>query len=181
MPFVASCRSVSSMAASIGDVDLIALDSLCEGVSQGALAPGTIDWLGKELDGLNDRPVVIALHHPPFDCRIPHMDKTKLKNASELLSIVGNHQAAHVIICGHVHRFICRHEASSPIMIGPSPAHAVSLDHRPDGAPEFFMETGGFLLHCFDSETSAFTSEYIPIGPFDGPFPFFADDRLGKG
>ncbi|MEM8836551.1 MAG: phosphodiesterase [Pseudomonadota bacterium] len=160
----------------IGNLDVLALDSLDEGKSYGRLAPETLKWLSEELDRLKGEPVLIAIHHPPFDCGIAHMDAIKLQDPDAFLSVVSEHQAARLIICGHVHRFIYRQTAPSPMVIAPSPAHSVALDHRPDGASEFFMEPGGFLLHSFDSETASFTSEYVPVGPFEGPHPFFGGE-----
>lgn len=160
----------------IGELDVLALDSLYEGKSHGHLAPETLSWLADELDRFKDTPVLVALHHPPFDCGIVHMDEIKLQNSDAFVSTIAEHSAPHMVICGHVHRFICRYEKPSPMLIAPSPAHIVALDHRRDGPSEFLMEPGGLLLHSFDSETSAFTSEYVPIGPFEGPFPFFDNE-----
>ena len=92
-----------------------------------------------------------------------------------LLDQLAVHHGPRLMICGHVHRFIAGQAAEGPYVISPAVAHAVTLDHRPDGPSTFTMEPGGFLLHCYVDRPGGgcFTSEYVPVGPFDGPYEFY--------
>lgn len=155
-----------------GDVHVLALDCLVSGKAHGFLTPETLNWLEKELALLGSEPAIIALHHPPFLTGIRHMDAQPLHNAQELLQLIARHPGAKITICGHVHRYITSHQACGPVTIGPSVAHAVSPDLTADGASQFCLEPGGFLLHSYDSSSKVFSSHYLPVGPYAGPFPF---------
>ncbi len=62
-------------AVDIGDLRLIALDTVVPGHSEGALCEERLQWLELQLTASEGRPVVIAMHHPPFETLIGHMDK----------------------------------------------------------------------------------------------------------
>jgi len=77
-------------ATDIGPLRLIALDSMEPGQSGGTLCAARLAWLAGQLDAARDRPVIVALHHPPFDCGIAHMDRIRLiGGCEELARIVG--------------------------------------------------------------------------------------------
>lgn len=155
-----------------GDIHVLALDSLVSGKAHGVLTSQTLDWLEEELEQAGKEPVVIALHHPPFMTGIGHMDAQPLHNPENLLELVSRYEGPAMTICGHVHRYITSHQRCGPVMIGPSVAHAVHPDLTQDGASQFSMEPGGFLLHSFDASLNLFSSYYLPVGPFPGPYPF---------
>lgn len=155
-----------------GDVHVLALDSLVSGKAHGELTPETLAWLEAELAQLGDAPAMIALHHPPFRTGIRHMDAQPLHRPKELLEAVSRHQGAKITICGHVHRYITSHQICGPVMIGPSVAHAVHPDLTEGGASQFSLEPGGFLLHSYEKASNLFSSHYLPVGPYPGPFPF---------
>ena len=50
-------------------VRLIALDTLVPGKGHGELCAERLDWLEARL-GESDRPTILFMHHPPFDCGI---------------------------------------------------------------------------------------------------------------
>src|SRR5271156_3132713 len=60
--------------ADIGPLRLIALDSVVPGQSAGNLCDARLAWLEAQLETSQDKPVIVALHHPPFECGIGHMD-----------------------------------------------------------------------------------------------------------
>ncbi|WP_120496517.1 phosphodiesterase [Kiloniella sp. EL199] len=157
-----------------GDCHLITLDSLVTGSPHGLLTDKTLDWLKCELGELGNEPVSIALHHPPFVTGIGHMDRQRLRNSEQFLNIVAQHKGAKQVICGHVHRHITYFDKRCPIVISPSPAHAVALDHRENGPSDFTLEPGGILLHTLIPETRdyCFRSEFVPVSPFKGPYSF---------
>lgn len=162
---------------SIDDLTLLCIDSSVPGASHGELTETTTDWLASQISDLGNRPVMVAFHHPPFDSGVGHMDRQRLRDPSRLFEILGGHQGPHQMICGHVHRFITSQTPAGPAVIAPGTSHAVALDHREDGASAFRMEPGAFLMHSFDDRSgfAGFTSEYVPVGPFDGPYLFYPD------
>ncbi|MCM2293090.1 phosphodiesterase [Allorhizobium sp. BGMRC 0089] len=156
---------------------VIGLDTLVEGEPYGLLTDETLAWLEKVLNGLDDRPVLIALHHPPFITRIGHMDRQNLKNGDALFAVLAQAKGEVRLACGHVHRMIATVQAGHAVFIAPSPSHAVALDHRPDGRPDLMLEPGGMLLHHYQptAEYSAIVTEQLPVGDYPGPYPFFPD------
>jgi len=62
----------------LGDLQLIALDSTLARQSFGAIDAHGLAWLEESLLACVDRPVVIAMHHPPFLTQIGHMDEIGL-------------------------------------------------------------------------------------------------------
>lgn len=162
----------------LADFDVIGLDSLVEGRAHGELTDDTLAWLADRLDVLAGRPVLLALHHPPFDTGIVDMDRQKLKAPHGLLAAARGHTGPIQIICGHVHRHITTMIGSVPAMIAPAPAHAVTFDLRPDEPATLTFETGAVLIHEWRQQngTGQFLSQLSPIGPFDGPHPFRDSD-----
>ncbi|MEO8558198.1 MAG: hypothetical protein ABI439_03990 [Rhodospirillales bacterium] len=60
------------------------------------------------------------------------------------------------------------------VMTCPSPAHQVMLDLAAHARARFKMEPPGFLLHWWSGQ--GLVSHLMPIGQYDGPYPFFGDD-----
>ena len=76
----------------VGPMTLIALDTCVPERSEGALDAVRLAWLEDALAASRARPVVIAMHHPPFRTLIGHMDKIGLLvGAPELEAIVARH------------------------------------------------------------------------------------------
>src|ERR1044072_3398575 len=80
-------------------VRLIDLDTLVPGKGHGALCDERLGWLEARL-GESDRPTVLFMHHPPFDCGIDAFDDMKVNEGGERLAAV-------VARPGTVHRGTC--------------------------------------------------------------------------
>lgn len=168
-----------SYAVDIGGLRMIMLDSSVPNHAHGELAPRTLAWLDNELAVAPARPVLIALHHPPFMTGIRHMDVQNCVNAAALEEVLRRHPQVLGAVCGHVHRTVLTTFAQRSAAIGPSPAHVVSLDLAPDGPPNFSLEPPAILLHVWDpASPSRLTTHWVPIGQFAGPHPFF--DSSGR-
>lgn len=71
----------------------------------GYLCDKRLDFLRAALAGAQGRPVVIFMHHPPFDTHFPGMDRIKLWNHADFRACLTGHDVRQ-IICGHIHRSI---------------------------------------------------------------------------
>ncbi|HEY1608179.1 MAG TPA: phosphodiesterase [Paraburkholderia sp.] len=164
-------------AVDIGPLRVLALDSVVPGQSGGALCDERLDWLAAQLDAARDKPVVIALHHPPFDCGIAHMDAIRLapKASLRLEALVARHPNVERVLCGHVHRPIFVRFGGTIAAAVPSPAHQVTLDLREDGPSAFSLEPPAFALHRYQPRTGIVT-HHAYVGDADGPYPFYSDD-----
>jgi 3',5'-cyclic AMP phosphodiesterase CpdA len=129
----------------VGALQLIALDTVVPGASHGALCPQRLAWLATELERQRERPVILALHHPPFQTLIGHMDEIGLREgAAELEALVARHPQVQRLVCGHLHRSIQARFGGSLAMTAPSPAHQVCLDLAPDATSAWTLEPPGF-------------------------------------
>jgi 3',5'-cyclic AMP phosphodiesterase CpdA len=156
----------------IGDLQLIALDTTVRGQSHGALDAHRLDWLARELDLVSDRPVVIAMHHPPFTTLIGHMDKIGLlQGREELEQIISRHPNIERVICGHLHRAIDVRFGGTIASTSPAPAHQVVLDLHPEAVSQWNLEPGGLRVHAWTTHTGLVTHT-LPVGEFEGPYPF---------
>lgn len=160
-------------AVDIGDVRLIALDSVVHGRSEGALCAQRLQWLEAELKASSTRAVIVALHHPPFDTLIGHMDKIGLlQGRAELEAIIAQHPNVQRIVSGHLHRSIQVAFGRTVALTSPSTAHQVCLDLAPDAASAWTMEPPGFMLHALPPG-QRLISHTVASGTFDGPHPFW--------
>lgn len=153
-------------------VRLIALDTLVEGKPHGELCEERLAWLESRLDEQGDRPVILFMHHPPFDCGIAAFDHARLQHGDRRLAeLVRRHGNVERAVCGHVHRPIQVRWAGTMASIAPSTAHQATLDLH-DGAPlSMMMEPPAIALHHWRPQ-SGLVTHVSYIGDFDGPKPF---------
>jgi len=156
----------------LGALQLIALDTVVPGASEGSLCDKRLAWLARELESHSDTPVVIAMHHPPFKTLIGHMDDIGLlRGAAELEALVSQHPNIERVICGHLHRAIQVRFGGTIAATVPSPAHQVCLDLAPDAASAWALEPPGFGLHVLPAG-GRLVSHTVASGAYEGPFPF---------
>lgn len=154
----------------LGPVRLLALDTVVPRQPHGALCAQRLGWLRERL-AEDTRPVVIAMHHPPFATGIGHMDDMGLREgAAELEALVAAHPQVQAVLCGHLHRSIQTRFGGALASTCPSPAHQIALNLQalePDG---YVMEPPGFQLHLWHGQR--LVSHTLPIGDFGGTRPF---------
>ena len=158
----------------VGPLRVIALDSLQPGASPGQLCEARLVWLATQLDAARDRPVVVALHHPPFVCGIGHMDALRLDPAASarLAALIAQYPNVERVICGHVHRPMFVRFGGTIASAVPSPAHQVALDLRDDAPSAFMMEPPAFALHHYDA-ASGIVTHHAYVDDAAGPYPFY--------
>ena len=164
-------------AVDVGPLRLVALDSQMPGLSGGQLCEARLAWADAQLAQAQGKPVVLALHHPPFVSGIGHMDEQRLDphSAERLAAIVSRYPNVERVICGHVHRPIFTRFAGTIASTVPAPAHQVALDLRENAPSAFRLEPPAFALHRYTPETGIVTHHaYVDEG--EGPFPFYETD-----
>ncbi len=166
-------------AVDVGPLRLLALDTVVPGRSEGALDAERLAWLEEQLAAAAGRPVVIAMHHPPFQTLIGHMDNIGLlAGGPELEAIVAGHSNVERIICGHLHRAIDVRFAGTIASTAPGPAHQVCLDLDPDAVSAWTLEPPAFRVHAWNPHEQRLVSHLAASGTFEGPYPFFEDGVL---
>jgi len=157
---------------------LLALDTVEPGVPHGRLCAKRLQWLADALDRHRGEPVVIAMHHPPFETLIGHMDRIGLvEGADALAEILKGHPTVERVICGHLHRTIYSRVGGSVVSTAPSPAHQVCLDLATDAESAWILEPPGFHLHAW-SGPGCMVTHVAAVGRFDGPHPFHDGGKL---
>jgi len=160
-------------------LDLLLLDSSVPGEPHGLLDAATLTWLDQTLARSADRPALVFLHHPPFATGIAHMDRQALRNPDDLAAVIGRHRRTRLIAAGHVHRAVLTSFAGVAATICPAPNHAVDLDLTEARVPSLRIEPPGLHLHVWlegAGDQGRLVTHFVPIGDFEGPYPFFAAD-----
>ncbi|MCB1835956.1 MAG: phosphodiesterase [Geminicoccaceae bacterium] len=165
-PLAASFAGLSTMyadspylqySADIGPIRLLALDTLVEGRSEGALCNDRLDWLALELAGA-ERPVMVMMHHPPIRCGIVGMDRIRLiEGEKRFANVIAGHANIECIVTGHVHRSIVSRFAGTIVQVCPGIAHQVDLDLTPDAPVAIRAEPPAFLIHNVGEDGSVVT------------------------
>ena len=85
----------------IGDVDVVLVDSTTPGRNYGTLDAESLAWLEGVLATSPSRPALVFMHHPPFVTGISHMDVQNLRNADDLADTLRRHRRAPTAILHH--------------------------------------------------------------------------------
>lgn len=149
---------------------VIGLDTLVSGSAHGEIAPATAEFLKRQLAALGGKPVLIGFHHPPFTVGIEAMDRQNLTNANVLAEAICDYEGEVQLVCGHLHRTISGLFGGRLCQVAPGPSHAVTLDQRHAAENSLTVEPGGLMLH--EWRGGRFLSHLLPVGAFDGPYPF---------
>lgn len=166
----------------VGALRIVMMDSTVPGKPHGSMCAERLKWLDEALSEEPTRPTIVALHHPPFETGIRHMDVQNCHNAEALAAVLMRHSQVLATVAGHVHRTVLTSFAGRPASIAPSPAHAVSLAFQPDAPATYHLEPPGLHLHRWQPVAGCshgrLVTHAVPIGEFSGPYPFF--DAAGK-
>ena len=136
---------------------LIVLDTLEPGRHGGAFCAARADWLRAVLSADSKTPVIIAMHHPPFESGITWLDSAEAEPwIARFAATVANFPQIRGIIAGHLHRTIHTQWNGLSLSVCQSTAPAVALDltpvdaDRPDNRELITDELPGYALHCWD-------------------------------
>jgi Icc protein len=107
-------------AAEIGAWRVLGVESVIPGQDHGAVDVGE---LTRRLDLLDDRPTLLAIHHPP---RSPSTNPMfQLIHADEMLAAVLARPHVRAVVSGHLHEAFDRHDRDLQLIGGPSSYYAI--------------------------------------------------------
>lgn len=159
-------------AASLGPVRVLALDTLVPGEPGGLVCPSRLAWLDAALGAEGGTPTIVAMHHPPFLTGIAHMDAMGLDGRDAFAAVIARHPQVERILCGHLHRAISARVGGTIASTCPGASHQVALDlGTKSGPPMFVLEPPVLQLHVY-RPFAGLVTHAVPIGDFDGPYPF---------
>lgn len=155
-----------SWVADVGEVRIVGLDTQLPGEGGGMFDPEREAWLAGALAdaAAADRPVVIAMHHPPFASGLAWMDGGQLARADAFAEVVRANPHVTRILCGHLHRPVVTTVGGVTTSVGLSTVHAVALDLRPDANVSLIVDPAGYQLHHFDGAGWVSHTRYIDTG-----------------
>ncbi len=125
----------------LGRFAIVACDSVIPGRDDGRLSDGTLTWLESTLDGLRDRPVFVALHHPPARLHQPLIDAIGLSGADRLEAVLARHPQVAAVLCGHAHTGAATTFAGRPLLVAPGVKSTLLLPWEVDGTLDWRTAT----------------------------------------
>lgn len=164
MPWPASHRRHLSWAVDLGPLVMIGLDTLDPPSDGGRFDDDRRAWLNAIVAAIGNRPIAIAMHHPPFASGIAEMDGMGLEGAADFADTIAPYPNLTRIFCGHLHRPIATTVAGVPAAVGISTVHSVGLDLAPNAVAVAVDEPHGYQLHRFDAETGAWLTHTRYLG-----------------
>jgi Icc protein len=149
---------------------IVAVDSVVQGRTRGALCDERLAWLDRTLAQDPAAPTIVMMHHAPFVTGLAHFDEVGMDGSAELERVIARHPQVQRVVCGHVHRATQIRFGGTIVSSCPSTAHQVALDLRANGTDSFTLEPSGFQMHRWTG--SVLFTHTVNVGKFDGPFPF---------
>ena len=149
----------------VGDLRLVAFDSIVPGQDPGDFPPDQLRWLDEELAEQPESPTLLALHHTPLTTGIPEWDAINLlaPQREALAAVVARHPQLRAIVGGHLHRVAVSTLAGCPVLAAPSTFWQVRPNFDHDEVHP--VDTPGFAIHALrDGELSS-QVESVPFSP----------------
>lgn len=133
----------------VGDLRLIAFDSIVPGQDPGDFPPEQLRWLDEALAGEPEAPTLLAMHHPPLATGISEWDEINLlaPQREALAEVVRRHPQLRAIVGGHLHRVAASVLAGCPVLAAPSTYWQVRPDFE-EGDEIHLVDTPGFAIHA---------------------------------
>src|SRR5690554_6436257 len=142
-----------------GPLRLLILDTLEEGRHGGAYCETRAKWLADRLAEKQDKPVVLALHHPPVESGIAWMNTNPHEPwVQRLAETIAGHDQIKGMITGHLHRNVSTSFEGTSLSICASTAPQVALDldpidpDHPDGRNMIVADPPAVALHWWNGK-----------------------------
>ncbi len=94
---------IAPAAIDLGDWRLLLIDTHLAGRVDGGLGPDQLRWLQEQLQAA-DRPLLVALHHPPVPIGHSVMDGIALRHPAALLKLLAACPWLRAVTFGHIHQ-----------------------------------------------------------------------------
>lgn len=157
----------------LGDLWLVVTDTHDETIHGGAFCEKRMDFLDRAIREADGRPVLVAMHHPPFVTGIDWMGARDYDEPwlVQIRQVIKRYPNVRKIICGHIHRVMDRPFAGSSCIVSAATAAQVHLElaeitsSEADGRPLIVDEPPGFALHWWDGRE--FVTHHGLAGDFE--------------
>ena len=105
-----------------GPWKIIRLNSCLPGKPEGRLSEKTLLDLEKFLEQHGESPLLIVLHHQPISIGSPWIDKYRLLDPEDFLSLIDQHPNVRAVVWGHIHQVFETDRNGTAMLGGPSSA-----------------------------------------------------------
>lgn len=133
-----------SFTADLGDLHLITLETTLPNGLPG-LEARHLAWLDAQLRAAS-KPVLLALHHPPFPTGLPHLERHGFAERAVLADMLQTGQIVR-LIAGHSHRAISALWQGVSCSTAPAIGHGLGLSFSGAALHRPMATTPGFELH----------------------------------
>ncbi|MER7802690.1 phosphodiesterase [Streptomyces parvulus] len=124
-------------------------DSSIPGSDEGELDEETYAWIEATLDGLGDRPALLAFHHPPTTLHHPLPDSYPLRRPERLAALLERRPRIAGLITGHAHTAAATLFAGRPVLVGPGVTWTLRLPWEGERAADRDAPVG-LAYHVLD-------------------------------
>lgn len=127
---------------------ILALNSHCSNTELPGFDKQRLSWLKEQLS-FSDKPVLIAIHHPPMKTGIELVDMAGSQWYQDLKALLAEHIQVKLVICGHSHTDMCGRIGQVPVYMAPANSHLLVATRGIDIAPATLNQPGAPTLHHF--------------------------------
>lgn len=127
---------------------ILALNSYSDGSELPEFNQKRLSWLQHQLSR-SDKPVLIALHHPPMTTGIELIDMGGSEWFQGLKSLLAKHSQVKLLICGHCHTDLCGRIGQVPVYMAPATSHQLIASRGLTIAPSAVIVAGAPTLHHY--------------------------------
>lgn len=150
--------------ARVGELRLIAFDSIVPGQDPGDFPSEQLRWLDQALAAEPEAPTLLALHHPPLSTGIAEWDAINLSASQRraLGDVIADHPQLLGIVGGHLHRVAASTLAGRPVFAAPSTYWQVRPDFE-QGDEYQVVDSPGFAIHALREGELYSQAESVPF------------------
>jgi len=127
---------------------ILALNSRADGTELPEFGERRLAWLAQQLDQ-SDKPVLIAMHHPPMTTGIELIDMGGPEWYQGFKALMAEHDHVKLIICGHCHTDLCGLIGPVPVYMAAATAHQLVATRGLNIAPATIIAAAAPTLHHF--------------------------------
>lgn len=127
---------------------ILALNSHSDGTELPEFNQQKLSWLKDQLCR-SDKPVLIAIHHPPMITGIELLDMGGSEWFQGIKSTLAEHHQVRLVICGHCHTDLSGRIGQVPVYMAPANSHQLIATRGLKVAPSSLNQAAMPTLHHF--------------------------------
>lgn len=162
---------ITSRVVEFGALRIVGVDTCIEAETAGALTPGDLSLLKRELTAGGPAQLLIVMHHAPFTTGSDAFDAiSRLDGSADLAAILDETGTRPIILCGHIHRPYSATWHGAACFVAGSPTAPFTAD-LPFGASPIHPATEQYtyFLHALREDGQHVVVPQPLIGVFDAP------------